>query len=117
MIKSPIFTLLALIASGLTLTISTSSAEEILPPAYIPANEISVPTTRTFVITAYYSPLVDQESYLMGSYEADIRLNGNGTHGASGKKVFAGMIAAPKSYAFGQYIEIPDVGIVEVSDR
>lgn len=95
---------------------SASAADQSSSP-YIPANEIRVPTTRTFVITAYYSPLRDQSSYLMGSYEADIRLNGNGTHGASGKKVFAGMIAAPKSYAFGQYIEIPDVGIVEVSDR
>lgn len=35
---------------------------------------------RTFVVTAYYSPLPDQARYLRGSYEADIRLNGNGTH-------------------------------------
>lgn len=35
---------------------------------------------RTFVVTAYYSPLPNQEKYLRGSYEADIRLNGNGTH-------------------------------------
>ena len=44
--------------------------------------------TRTFVVTAYYSPLPDQTRYLRGSYEADIRLNGNGTHGASGKPVY-----------------------------
>jgi len=40
---------------------------------------------KTFIVTAYYSPLPDQSFYLKGSYEADIRLNGNGTHGASGK--------------------------------
>lgn len=35
---------------------------------------------RIFVVTAYYSPIPNQEKYLRGSYEADIRLNGNGTH-------------------------------------
>lgn len=55
---------------------------------------------RTFVVTAYYSPLPDQARYLRGSYEADIRLNGNGTHGASGKPVYVGMLAAPKHYEF-----------------
>lgn len=55
---------------------------------------------RTFVVTAYYSPLPDQVRYLRGSYEADIRLNGNGTHGASGKPVYVGMLAAPKHYEF-----------------
>jgi hypothetical protein len=97
------------ITSGASLLYVPLSAEEMLPSLYIPANEITAPTTRTFVITAYYSPLVGQSSYLMGSYEADIKLNGNGTHGASGKKVFPGMIAAPKSYTFGQYIDIPNV--------
>ena len=36
-----------------------------------------------YIITAYYSPLPDQEFYLKGSYEADIRLNGQGIAGAS----------------------------------
>lgn len=51
---------------------------------------------RTFLATAYYSPLPNQASYYRGSYEADIRLNGKGSHGADGTPVFAGMIAAPK---------------------
>lgn len=55
---------------------------------------------RTFIVTAYYSPLPDQDHYLMGSYEADLRLNGNGTHGASGRPVYVGMLAAPKHYEF-----------------
>jgi hypothetical protein len=48
---------------------------------------------RKFIITAYYSPLPNQSFYLRGSYEADIRLNGHGTHGASGKPVYVGMLA------------------------
>jgi hypothetical protein len=39
--------------------------------------------------------------------EEDKILNGNGTHGASGRAVFNGMIAAPKSYAFGTRIYVP----------
>ncbi|HRI36868.1 MAG TPA: 3D domain-containing protein [bacterium] len=68
-------------------------------------------------MTAYYSPKPDQTLYLRGSYEADIRLNGNGTNGASGKEVFAGMIAAPKTYAFGTRIELSGIGIGIVEDR
>ena len=72
---------------------------------------------RTLIATAYYSPVKGQSYYLRGSYEADIRLNGNGTHGASGKAVYAGMIAAPKSYAFGTKIVIPGMGTGTVADR
>jgi 3D (Asp-Asp-Asp) domain-containing protein len=72
---------------------------------------------KKFVVTAYYSPLPDQSLYLRGSYEADIRLNGNGTNGASGKEVFEGMIAAPKTYAFGTRIELSGIGIGIVEDR
>lgn len=60
---------------------------------------------KDFIVTAYYSPLPDQSFYLKGSYEAEKILNGNGTHGASGKPVFVGMIAAPKTYNFGTRID------------
>lgn len=73
--------------------------------------------TRKFVVTAYYSPLPDQNYYLRGSYEADVRLNGNGTHGASGKPVYAGMLAAPKSYGFGTAIHLEGLGTGTVDDR
>lgn len=33
-------------------------------------------TSKTFVATAYYSPLPNQENYYRGSYEADKKLNG-----------------------------------------
>jgi hypothetical protein len=68
------------------------------------ADEAASVEKKKFIVTAYYSPLPNQSFYLKGSYEADIRLNGNGTHGASGKAVYVGMLAAPKTYPFGTKI-------------
>lgn len=73
--------------------------------------------SRTFTITGYYSPLPDQDYFLTGSYESEIRLNGNGTHGADGTPVYPGMIAAPKSYAFGTKVCLPGFGCGTVHDR
>lgn len=75
------------------------------------------PYSKTFTISAYYSPLPDQEKYATGSYESDIRLNGNGTNGADGTPVYPGMIAAPKTYPFGTKMDIPGVGLTAVHDR
>lgn len=86
-------------------TLHTAHAEDLFP--YV----------KTFTISAYYSPLPDQNHYATGSYEADIRLNGRGTNGADGTQVYPGMIAAPKSYPFGTKMSIPGVGIVAVHDR
>lgn len=77
----------------------------------------SYPYTKTFTISAYYSPLPCQSFYTTGSYDGDIRLNGGGVRGADGTAVYPGMIAAPKSYAFGTKMDIPGVGIVSVHDR
>lgn len=73
--------------------------------------------TQTFTISAYYSPLPCQYRYATGSYSSDIRLNGGGVHGADGTPVYPGMVAAPKTYAFGTKLYIPGVGIVGVHDR
>jgi peptidoglycan hydrolase-like protein with peptidoglycan-binding domain/3D (Asp-Asp-Asp) domain-containing protein len=75
------------------------------------------PYNDTFVISAYYSPLPGQTRYVRGSYEADLRLNGNGTNGADGTQVYPGMLAAPKSYAFGTKLEIAGLGVGAVHDR
>lgn len=79
-------------------------------------SEIS-PYSKTFTISAYYSPCPAQAKYATGSYAGDIRLNGNGTNGADGTPVYAGMIAAPKSYAFGTKLDIPGIGVSTVHDR
>lgn len=72
---------------------------------------------RTFKVTAYYSPQEWQYYYVKWSLEKDKILNGDGTHGASWKPVFNGMIAAPSSYPFGTRIYIPGWGIWQVEDR
>ncbi len=73
--------------------------------------------SRTFTITGYYSPLPGQSFYVTGSYEGDIRLNGNGTNGADGTEVYPGMIAAPRAYPFGTKICVPNFGCGTVHDR
>lgn len=75
------------------------------------------PYIQTFRISAYYSPCEGQVRYATGSYEGDIRLNGNGTNGADGTQVYPGMIAAPKTYAFATKMSIPGIGITAVHDR
>jgi 3D (Asp-Asp-Asp) domain-containing protein len=75
------------------------------------------PYLKTFIISAYYSPLPCQQRYYTGSYESEKRLNGNGTNGADGKEVYPGMIAAPRTYSFGTKMDIPGIGIVAVHDR
>src|SRR5688572_25464870 len=65
------------------------------------AQEAVAPQEIDFVLTAYYSPLPGQCCYVKGGLVADKVLNGNGTHGADGTSVYAGMLAAPPSYAFG----------------
>ena len=72
---------------------------------------------HTFTISAYYSPLPGQIRYVTGSYERDIRLNGSGVRSADGTPVYPGMIAAPKTYAFGTKMTIPGIGTVAVHDR
>jgi 3D (Asp-Asp-Asp) domain-containing protein len=82
-------------------------------------NPVQTPKFRevSLVATAYYSPLPNQKFYLRGDYEQEIILNGRGTHGASGKPVFEGMIAAPKNYGFGTKIWIEGLGVGSVEDR
>ncbi len=73
--------------------------------------------TGYFIVTAYYSPLPDQEYYIMGNYEAEVRMNGRWTNGASGAPVFSWMLAAPGKYGFGTKIYLEWLGIGDVQDR
>ncbi|MEK9132351.1 MAG: peptidoglycan-binding protein [Patescibacteria group bacterium] len=75
------------------------------------------PYVKEFVISSYYTPLPGQAHYVTGSYEGDVRLNGEGVHSADGSLVYPGMAAAPKIYPFGTKMEIPGFGIVAVHDR
>ncbi len=70
-----------------------------------------------FIVTAYYSPLPNQKYYLRGNYEAEKTLNGQWIAGASGKKVFSWMLAAPGKYSFGTKIYLEGVWVWVVEDR
>lgn len=91
-------------------------AEEV-PVDPLELNERLSYSKQVFIISAYYSPQPGQSRYSTGTYEGDIRLNGNGTNGADGTPVYPGMIAAPPEYAFGTVMYIPGVGTVRVNDR
>ena len=70
-----------------------------------------------FVVTAYYSPLPNQQHYLRGNYIDEIILNWKWIRWASWKAVFAWMLAWPKNYSFWTKIELEWVWIWEISDR
>ena len=73
---------------------------------------------KTFVVTAYYSPKSWQAFYYKDTFEAEKTLNWEWLHGASGKPVFNGMLAAPSSYDFGGLLYFPSLGWVwEIADR
>jgi peptidoglycan hydrolase-like protein with peptidoglycan-binding domain/3D (Asp-Asp-Asp) domain-containing protein len=72
---------------------------------------------RMLMVSAYYSPLPAQRFYMRGSYEADLKLNGYGIHGADRTPVYVGMLAAPRTYAFGTQVRLPGLGIGVVHDR
>lgn len=48
---------------------------------------------RAFTVTAYYSPASGQAFYYKPTFFDEVTLNGEGYFGASGKKVFNGMLA------------------------
>ena len=72
---------------------------------------------KTFLVSAYYSPLPNQSKYVTGSYAGDIKLNGDGVKAADGTLVYPGMVAAPKGYPFGYKMLVPGIGTVSVHDR
>lgn len=90
-----------------------------LEPQPLPTPEVTAqyPYKKKFIISSYYSPLPNQAHYFKGTYEKEVRLNGEGVHAADGTIVYPGMIAAPKSFPFGTKMEIPGIGFVAVHDR
>ncbi len=70
-----------------------------------------------FIVTAYYSPLPNQDFYLKWDYEKEVFLNGQWIKWASGKAVFPWMLAAPKNYSFGTKIYLDWIWVWVVEDR
>jgi len=79
--------------------------------------DLSACTYNKFKVTAYYSPVPGQEAYYRGNIKDEKILNGNGTHGASWRAVYNGMLAAPWNYSFGTKIYFPEYGVWQVDDR
>ena len=72
---------------------------------------------RWFTLTAYYSPETGQAFYYKPTLIEEEILNGKWDYGASGKKVFKGMLAWPAAYTFGTRIYFPGLGLGEIADR
>ncbi len=89
----------------------------LLGSLFSPVYAADPPHVQEFVVTAYYSPLPNQCCYFRGNYEDEISFNGNGTNGADGTPVYAGMIAAPETYEYGTRIDLPGLGVGAVHDR
>ena len=77
-----------------------------------------------FIVTAYYSPLANQENYSYSVYNKrqrtyieEMRLQWKWTHWASWKKVFVWMLAWPKNYKFWTKIYLEWLWIWEIADR
>ena len=77
-----------------------------------------------FVVTAYYSPLPNQEHYSYSVYtkrertfQEEKRLQWQWIRWASWKKVFSWMLAAPANYKFWTKIHLEWLGVWEVADR
>ncbi len=68
------------------------------------------------VVTAYYTPEEDQETFATGSYKGDLALNGSGTT-FCGEEAVIGVVAADlKVFPLGTHIFIPGYGTAVVGD-
>lgn len=81
--------------------------------------QMDVPSTevRKFYVTAYYSPLPDQNRYTTWTYEWDIKLNGGWKRTSSWKNIFTWVVAAPRNYVFWTKIELEWIWVAVVEDR
>ena len=85
--------------------------------SFASAIDFSACQEKMFTMTAYYSPKSGQVFYYKPTFEEEVTLNGQWYFGASGKKVFNGMLAWPASYSFGSILYFPGLGIGEIADR
>lgn len=73
--------------------------------------------SQYFIVTAYYSPLPDQDFYIKWSYENDKKLNWEWLYWASWKQVFNWMLAWPKKYDFWTQIYLEWIWTWVIEDR
>jgi hypothetical protein len=74
--------------------------------------------TITVEVTGYYKPVPGQKHYAFGSYEADVKMNGNGIT-ANGENAYVGG-AATSNFTIAPFEScwmIDDLGRVRINDR
>lgn len=79
--------------------------------------KVSAEEMQTFIVTAYYSPLPDQDYYLKWNYEDEIKLNWRWLRWASWMEVFNWMLAGPSKYPFWTKIYLEWFGTWIIADR
>lgn len=84
---------------------------------FLSVNTYSEDNEWYFIVTAYYSPLPGQDTYLTWDYNSEKKLNWEWINWASGNPVFSWMLAAPKNYNFWTKIYLEWLWVWEVSDR
>ena len=72
---------------------------------------------KTFIVTAYYSPLPNQKRYITWSYSWDKIRNWEWKITASWKGVFPWLLAAPRNYDFWTKIYFDSIWVWIVEDR
>lgn len=77
----------------------------------------SAEEVQYFIVTAYYSPLPDQEYYLKWNYEDEIKLNWRWIRWASWMDVFNWMLAWPSKYPFWTKIYLEWIWTWIIADR
>lgn len=75
------------------------------------------PEYKTFIVTAYYSPLANQKKYITWSFYWDKKLNWEWHTTASWKPVKIWTLAAPKNYPYWTKIYFKNFWIATVEDR
>ncbi|MCL4406330.1 MAG: hypothetical protein M1586_02690 [Patescibacteria group bacterium] len=91
--------------------------EPLAPPNYRETHD-GVNAPVEVIITGYYKPLFGQKHYAGGSYEADLKMNGNGRT-AIGEQTYIGSAASSNLdlAPFGSFWFVDGVGEVRVNDR
>ncbi len=72
---------------------------------------------KTFIVTAYYSPLPNQTAYITGTYQWDILNNWRWETTASWKELYEWVLAWPITYPFWTKIYIEWFGVWVIEDR
>jgi 3D (Asp-Asp-Asp) domain-containing protein len=88
-----------------------------IEPAYVASKEIGEIMEIEVTATAYYTPEINQEKYVCGSYKEDRKSNGARGRTSSGTIPKSGTVAAdPNIFPLGTILYVPGYGMGRVED-